>query len=123
MPSEEEQRLRQATREAHEAMQGLASLLRQARELAPVLVSEFEQVHHREIMQLSNHLTAESNRHASQLNAEVERARDFIWRQLMAGEAKFDRHAGTVTIRWGAGKFEDNQPAPYPQVTTREDNQ
>lgn len=123
MPSEEEQRLRQATREAHEAMQGLASLLRQARELAPVLVSEFEQVHYREIAQLSNHLTAESNRLASQLNAEVQRARDFIWRRLMAGEVTIDQRTGAMTIEWDLGRFEDDQPAPYPQVTTREDNQ
>lgn len=121
--SEEAQLLRQATREAHEAAQALKAAIREARALEPTLVSEFEAVHHREIQQLSNYFTEESNRSSANLNAAVEQARKIITNQLMTGEATIDRHAGMITIRFGPGKFDDQVPPPYPHATPKEDHQ
>ena len=119
-PSEEAQQLRQATREAHEAAQELKAAIREARSLEPTVIAHFEEVHRREIEQLSNYLTEESNRHAANLNADVERARKMINEQIMSGKAVFDRRTSTVTITWGHGAFDDNAPLPYPHVTQKE---
>ena len=120
-PEQEVQQLRQATREAHEAMQGLNAAIREARSLEPIVVAHFEEVHRREIEQLSNYFTEESNRHAAALNADVERAREMINQQIMSGKAVFDRHTSTVTITWGPGAFDANAPLPYPHVAQKED--
>lgn len=121
--TDEEQRLRQATREAHEAAQELRAAIREARSLEPLVVSHFEEVHRREIEQLSNYFTEESNRHAASLNADVERAREMINEQIMSGKAVFDRHTGTVTISWGPGAFDANAPLPYPHVARKEEQE
>lgn len=122
-PSEEVQQLRQATREAHEAAQGLRAAIREARALEPGLVAQFEAVHQREVQLLSNYFTEESNRQSANLNAAVEQAREIITNQIMSGEATIDRRAGTITIRFGPGKFDDQVPPPYPQVTKKESTQ
>jgi hypothetical protein len=119
--TDEEQRLRQATREAHEAAQELRAAIKEARSLEPLVVAHFEEVHRREIEQLSNYFTEESNRHAAALNADVERAREMINEQIMSGKAVFDRHTSTVTISWGPGAFDDSAPLPYPHVAQKED--
>ena len=121
--SEETELLRQVTREAHEATQALRAAIRDARALAPQLVSEFEAVHTREIQQLSNYFTEESNRCSADLNAHVERAREMINDQIMAGKAVFDRNTSTVTISWGPGAFDAQVPIPYPQVAQKETQQ
>ena len=121
--SEEVQQLRQATREAHEAMQDLLAAIRQARALEPGLVAQFEAVHQREIQQLSNFFTEESNRQSANLNHAVEQARKIITDQLMSGEAVLDRHTSKVTIRFGPGKFDDAVPPPYPQAPKKEGHQ
>ena len=120
---EEVQQLRQATREAHEAAQQLKDAIREARALAPTLVADFEATHHREIQQLSNFFTEESNQQSANLNHAVEQAREIITNQIMSGEAVFDRHTSTVTIRFGAGRFDDAVPPPYPQVAPKESTQ
>lgn len=122
-PSEEVQQLRQATREAHEAAQALKAAIREARALEPGLIAQFEAVHQREIRLLSNYFIEESNRSSADLNAAVEQARETITNQLMSGEATIDRHAGKITIRFGPGKFDDQVPPPYPQVTKKESPQ
>lgn len=122
-PSEEAQQLRQATREAHEAMQGLSDLLRQVKQLHPTLVADFEAVHDREIKLLSNFLNEESNRLAADLNRHVDAAKQMISDQIMAGEAVFDRDTATVRIRFGSTKFDDQTPLPYPEVTPKETKQ
>lgn len=122
-PSEEVQQLRQATREAHEAAQELRAAIREAKALEPGLVAQFEAVHQREIRQLSNYFTEESNQQSANLNAAVERAREIITNQIMSGEATIDRHTSMITIRFGPGKFDDQVPPPYPQVTPKESTQ
>lgn len=112
--TEEEQRLKNLIRQAHEAVQALNAAVREASKLEPKLVSEFQQIHHREIKQLSNYLVDEGNRQSAILNAEVERARREIHDQIMSGAAVFDRETETVTITWGPGKFDSNMPLPYP---------
>lgn len=119
-PSEEEQRLRQATREAHEAIQGLNDAIREARQLTATLVADYQAAHNREIAQLSNALQIEHNQAARQLNQTVEQARIMIRDQIMAGRAVFDVTTQTVTISWGAGAFSENEPLPYPHLPARE---
>lgn len=119
--SEETALLQQTIKAAHEATQALNDAIRQATRLAPQLVSDFEDTHRREIELLSNYMTAEANRHAAALNAEVEQARRMINDQIMSGKAVFNRHTSTVTITWGPGSFNDSQPPPYPLVAQRED--
>ena len=121
--SEEVQLLRQATREAHEAIQELRAVIREARALAPGLVSDFETVHQREVQLLSNHFNEESNRHAAQLNADIERARDMIMNDIMSGELVLSADKREVRLRLGPYRFDDRQPPPYPRVTKKEDHQ
>lgn len=121
--SDEAQQLRQATREAHEAMQGLADAIREANLLAPRLVADFEATHAREVKQLSNFFTEESNRAAADLNAAVEQARTMIANEIMAGEAVFDRETMTVSIRWGGMAFDSQVPLPFPNEQTWKDHQ
>ena len=121
--SEEAQQLRQATREAHEAAQELRAAIKEARSLEPTVVAHFEEAHRREIEQLSNYLTEESNRHAAALNADIERAREMINEQIMSGKAVFDRHTSTVTITWGQGAFDASTPLPYPRAAQKETHQ
>lgn len=113
-PSEEAQQIRQATREAHEAAQQLKDLLREARLLAATLTTEYQAYHDRELKELANALIAEHNQASADLNTAIEQARIMIVNQIMTGSAVFDRSTSTVTISWGAGKFDDQQPPPYP---------
>lgn len=117
--SQEEQRLRQATREAHEAAQYLRDVIREANQLIPTLIEQFEKHHEKEMNQLSNHLIAESNRLNAQLNADIETARQIVNDQIMAGHAVFDVTTRTVTITWGPGRFNDTEPLPHPELTDR----
>lgn len=121
--SEETEVLAGVVRAAHEALKDLKAAIREARALEPGLVEQYEATHHREIKQLSNFFTEESNHAATTLNNTVEEARVSIRDQLMAGEAVFDRHTSTVTIRFGSGAFDDQVPPPYPEVTTKETDQ
>lgn len=118
--TEEEQRLRQATREAHEAMAGLRDLLRQTRTLAATLTRDYQAYHDQELKSLANALVIEHNQVSADLNDSIEQARIMIRDQIMAGEAVFDRETSTVRISFGPGKFDDNQPLPYPEVTPKE---
>lgn len=119
-PSEEVQLLRQATREAHEAMQGLAGLLRQAKELAVNLTADYQAFHDREMKELANALAAEHRQVSADLNTSIETARTMISEQIMAGEAVFDARTSTVRISWGLGRFDDTQPNPYPEAGIKE---
>lgn len=122
-PEQEVQQLRQATREAHEAMQGLADAIREANLLAPRLVADFEATHAREIKQLSNYFTQESNKASADLNAAIEQARTMIVNQIMAGEAVFDADTRTVAIRFGEGSFDSQVPLPFPSEKTWKETQ
>lgn len=113
--NDEVQLLRQATREAHEAAQQLKDVIREAKLLAVTLVEQFEEIHHREIRQLSNYFTEESNRHAASLNRDVERARDMIFQEIMSGELVLDRSSMTARIRFGGTAFADHEPPPFPE--------
>ena len=119
--SEEVQQLRQATREAHEAMQDLLAAIREARALAPSLVDEFQRIHTGEIRQLSNYFTSESNRQAASLNADIRHAREMIFNQIMAGELVLDPVRNVVFLRLGDVAFDDHQPVPYPTIPPKED--
>lgn len=117
--SQEEQRLRQATRDAHEAAQHLADVIREARILTATLTASYQDYHDQEIKSLSNALAIEHNQAARDLNQAIENAKIMIKDQIMAGEAVFDATTRTVAIRFGAGAFDDNQPLPYPHLTDR----
>lgn len=112
--SEETALLAATVREAHEATQELRQAIREAGTLAPRLVADFEATHHREMAQLSNHFTTESNRASADLNAAIVQAREMIVNQIMSGKAVFDRHTSTVTISWGEGAFDSGVPLPFP---------
>lgn len=118
--TDEEIRLGELIRSAHEAAKDLRAAIREANQLAPDLMARFEEFHQGEIQQLSNYFTTEGNRQSARLNAEVEQARVLITKQIMSGKAVFDADTRTVTISFGAGRFDDQVPPPYPQVTSKE---
>ena len=117
---EEQAALRDLITQARQAAKDLRTTIKEAKGLTAALVSDYERTHANEIKQLSNFLTEESNRHAASLNADVERARKMISEQIMSGKAVFDRETSTVTISWGDGAFDANQPLPYPSVPIKE---
>lgn len=119
-PSEEVQLLRQATREAHEAIQDLRTAIREARALAPALVDDFQATADTETQQLANHLQTEMNHQAAELNAAVDRARTQIVEQLRASELVFDETSGRIKIMFGGGRYDDNCPLPYPDLPPKE---
>lgn len=118
--SEETALLQDTVRAAHEATQGLRAAIREANQLAPTLVSEFERIHAREVEQLSNHFTSESNRHAAALNADVHRAKEMIFNQIMSGELVLDPDTGVITLRLGTARFDQDVPPPYPNREPKE---
>lgn len=120
---QEAQALRRLIRQAHEAAKRLDDAIRQADRLADRLVADFEAIHAREIKQLSNHFIEESNRHAVALNAEVEHARAMIVEEIMVGELLLDPERNLVTFQFGATRFDDRQPLPYPNTPPKEDHQ
>lgn len=122
-PGEEAAALRDLISEARAAARELRTEIRAADRLAPTLISHFGDVHAREIKQLSNYFTEESNRHAASLNADVERAREMINNQIMTGRAVFDRDTMTVSITWGSGGFDADASLPYPEETPKEKTQ
>lgn len=122
-PEQERQALRDATREAHETLQGLYTAIREAKALAHDLVASFDATHEREIQLLSNHLIAESNRISAQLNDTIHACQKMIIEQIMAGEAVFDISTQTVTIKFGDIMFDDHQPPPYPLAAPKENRQ
>lgn len=119
-PGTEAAVLRELISEARRAAGELRAAIKEAKELAPGLVGNFEQIHADEIAQLSNFFAAESNRHAAGLNADIDRARKMILEEIMAGEVIFDRHTYTVSIKWNGTRFADNQPLPYPNQAPKE---
>lgn len=118
--SEETEVLAGVVRAAHEALKDLKAAIREATQLAPRLVAEFEATHHREMSLLSNHMTAEGNRAAGELNDAVDRARDEILRQLAAQELVLDRDNGVIKLLFSKGRFDDQVPPPFPHDPTRE---
>jgi F0F1-type ATP synthase membrane subunit b/b' len=122
-PDEETRALRELIREAHEATQALRAAIREAAQLSATLTQEYQRYHDRELKQLANALTVEHNQVSADLNASVERARIMISEQIMAGKAVFDADTSTVTVSWGNGAFDDQQPLPYPEATLQEKTQ
>jgi F0F1-type ATP synthase membrane subunit b/b' len=121
--SAEEQRLKDLIRQAHEAVQALRDAIRDALALAPVLIAEFEAHHHNEMAMLSNHMTAEGNRAAADLNAAVDAGRTEILRQLAVTEAVLDKEGNTVRLLFNSGRFNDQVPPPFPNHQTQEKQQ
>lgn len=118
--SEETRLLQDTIRLAHEATQALNDAIRQANALTPALVQEFEETHHRELAQLSNHMTAEGNRAAADLNASVDAARAEILRQLTAAELILDKDHDVVRLLFNRGRFDDQVPMPFPNHESKE---
>lgn len=112
--TEEAQALRDLIRQSHEVNQALREAIKEARQLAPDLVSQMQQVHHTEIKELSNYFNQESNLASAELNRQIEAAREMIVNTIMSGEAIFDRRTESVTIKFGAGHFDSDVPPPYP---------
>lgn len=122
-PGQEVAVIREWIAEARRAAGELYAAIKEAKELKATLVTDFERIHAEEIMQLSNFLADEANRHAAAINADIEAAQAMIREQIMAGEAVFDRNTMTVTIKFGGGRFDDQQPLPYPEVAPKETQQ
>lgn len=119
----EERLLKDLIRLAHEAAQELRAVIREAQSLAPALTAEFEAHHQREMALLSNHMTAEGNRAAADLNAAVGAARDEVLRQLTTAEMIIDKEANTVRLLFNSGRFHDQVPPPFPNHQTQEKQQ
>lgn len=115
--------LRELISDARRAVGELFEAIKEAKELKASLVPDFERIHAEEIKQLSNFFTSESNRHAADLNKNIERAREMIFKRIMAAEVTFDRHTNQVTMRWDGTLFDDQQQPPYPEVTRTETQQ
>lgn len=120
-PAEEIELLRETIRDAHAAIKDLRAEIRRADRLAPQLVEAFEQLHEREIEQLSNHMTAEANRQSALLNESVSQARQWILQQLTAQELVLDPANGVVLLNFPNRPLDDDVPLPYPQHQTKED--
>src|SRR6266852_6598293 len=112
--NEETQLLRDTIRQAHEATQAPRAAIKEANALSPALVEKFNDLHKREMHQLSNHINAESNRAAAELNIAVEAARQEVIPQLMLADLVLDPDAGVVRVLFNGGRFDDQQPVPYP---------
>lgn len=120
-PTEEVTALRDLIRQAHEVTQALNASPKEAKNLAPDLTRKFEQHCDMEIKNLSNKMVIYSNQAAANLNANVEEARRIITEQILQGEVIFDVTQGVARISFGAMRFDDAQPPPYPEVTSRKD--
>lgn len=121
--TEEEQRLKDLIREAHEAAQHLWDAISVASKLTPTLVAEFEAHHKREMQQLSDHLNAEANRIAADMNAAVAEARLEIIRQLGIAELVLDANNNKATLLFNGGRFDDQVPPPRTHLHHKETDQ
>jgi len=113
-PEQEAEQLRAIIREAHEVLGDLRRTIKEASTLVTRMISGFEQLHAREMAQLSNHLQAEANRAAAQLEEEVQTAQQYILKRLTAADLTLDLHEGVAVLHFPAGMFDDQIPAPYP---------
>src|SRR6267154_1317935 len=95
-PDEEHQALKAIIREGHEVIQALHAAIREARVLEPGLVARFEELHLREMQQLSDHMNAEHNRISAELNTAVGEARQEILHQLTPVELDLDKDGRTA---------------------------
>lgn len=118
--SEETQLLIDTVREAHEVLQALYAAIRDARNLAPSLVADFDQLHHREMAQLTNHLQSEHNRAAAELNQAVKEARTQIVDWLTVAELVLDPETGSLHFLFPHGMFQEDVPLQFPEYTTKE---
>lgn len=112
--------LRDVIREAHEAVKDLRSAIRDAQQLAPDLTKRFEEHANREMRDLDNHLQAETNRKAAELNAAVHIARDAIVNQLLITEMVLDPDTQSVSFHFPRMKFNDLEQLPHPEVLPKE---
>jgi F0F1-type ATP synthase membrane subunit b/b' len=118
--SEETELLRATVREAHETAQVLLAAIREARSLAPNLTADFEAHCHREMQQLSDHLNAEGNRIAADMNASIGEARQEITKQLTAAELVLDPGSNRATLVFNGGRFDDQVPPPRTYLHSKE---
>lgn len=118
-PTEEEQRIRQATREAHETLQALNDAIKEARTLISDVINGFEQVAAREIADLGAHLQRNNNEAAAQLNRQVQAARDHIVHLLTISSIKPDPEQNAFIVEFPPGGFDDQIPAPAARKPTQ----
>lgn len=121
--TEEEKRLKDLIRQAHEATQALWDAISVASKLTPALVAEFEAHHRREMQQLSDHLNAEHNRLAADMNAAVREARVEIIRQLGIAELVLDADNNQARLLFNGGRFDDQVPPPRTHLHPKETDQ
>ena len=110
----EEQQLKAATREAHEAIQELKDLIKQVKALTPDLVHDFEHRINTEIMKMSNHVTAEANRVSKQINDSLPEWRAQIVRLLSVSELVLDSAGHVTKLVMDTSSLDANVPMPYP---------
>lgn len=118
--SEETRLLQDTVRAAHEALAALNAAIKQANQLQPTLVAEFEQRHQQETRQLTRFLQAEMNRHAAALNTDVDRARKQIVTALAASQLEYNEQDGTISLLFPNVRFNDNVPLPHTTLTNTE---
>ena len=119
-PADEEQRIRDLIREAHEVIKDLREQIRQATSLTTTLTSAYQAHHDHEIKQLSNNLQVVFNKAAADLNKAVREARTAIATQLRASSLDYDPATGRISITYPSGTFDEHVPLPYPHLNPQE---
>jgi Sec-independent protein translocase protein TatA len=101
------EQLREATREAHAAVKDLRAAIRGARQLAGQLADEMQDRANAELAEWVNCMQADQNRHATELNAAVQRARDAIIEALTLAELEPDEEMKTLRVTFRGPLFDD----------------
>lgn len=113
-PEQELEQLRELIHEAHGVIGDLRRELREARKLTARYQASFEVTANDEIRRLANWIQTELNRHAVSLNADVDKARAEITRQLTTTKLILDPVGDRFEVQFKSGQFAENDPLPYP---------
>lgn len=114
-PAAEAAQLRGLIRDAHAALKDLRAAMREARQLGPALVAEFQALATAEIQDVANHMQEQSNLRARELNAAVDAARVEIANRLFDARIVHDPVADNFKIVIPGASFDDHVPMPYPE--------
>lgn len=109
--------------DAHSATKDMRSALAEYRQLLAdadkTVDAAMERAVNRALDQWTNHLQAEQNRHAANLNAAVSAARDHILKCLTLAELKFSHEVDNVIhfkFTGPAVPFDADVPMPHPEA-------
>lgn len=117
-PAAEAEQLRGLIRDAHAAVKDLRAAIREAAQLRAGLAAEFQAAASAEIMDVANHMQAQANAAAAELNASVKTAREEIAQRLFDARIEYDQAADNFKIVIPGAVFDQDAPAPYPERMT-----